>query len=690
MSAHRSPLSSSPLMEDTDEWDDNPRARTNPRINTETRAKEATTPPASASTRSGRVMSAYSEGLQSSSSSVSRQRTKTDTPKSDRTSNEKKGKKVVPVLRPEGRRSIENHQRREAEMMHLRTMGRIGELYMEGLSNPPAFPVNDKENEDESDGSASSREREHPDDENLKDVNSDGFIDVFSEIDLGVRQRTAHYYTGFNDSTVDDTPRYERNDAVTGRRDNIPSERVDRMAGSAVPNTVLRKNITQRRSHGHPKDRVSLGTSIPVSDLLSKKPIPRNRDIVYSSEVTREVEVAHEPPLPSRPATPPIPDFTRKDMRLDSPNPEANRRLQQLWVQKKEVEEDMQHALELGDEHHYRSLESQHANINSRMFEIRHAAMRPSKPDATTDTLTGWNYDGSSYVIYLAYQDRLIPWVVWSHIPVALLVQATVSALALSGIVVTPDEILLFHDNTLLDPVSGQMSDQPVLRDDIVSVYLTARGGINLTRNAQPRDGDGNTPHPDQNEHERSFQRNPQRHDPLRGHHIPNSGNHRNGNQRNDSHREGFSGNHRNGNQRNNSHRENFNRDQHVFSPSKPHQMMGGRNDYDGDRSSRSSSLNGEERDESLNTSRAHDKIKQNFKCPRFSGLTKDWKLWDKGFQRYLSIWDLDYVLQPDFFDEVPFPQSKIKDNKLVYLLYLRGCNSGITTSFFIYKTGSN
>jgi hypothetical protein len=43
--------------------------------------------------------------------------------------------------------------------------------------------------------------------------------------------------------------------------------------------------------------------------------------------------------------------------------------------------------------------------------------------------------------------------------------------------------------------------------------------------------------------------------------------------------------------------------------------------------------------------------------------------LWDKGFQRYLSIWDLDYVLNPDFFDEVPFPQTKIDDNKLVYYI---------------------
>jgi hypothetical protein len=86
------------------------------------------------------------------------------------------------------------------------------------------------------------------------------------------------------------------------------------------------------------------------------------------------------------------------------------------------------------------------------------------------------------------------------------------------------------------------------------------------------------------------------------------------------------------------------------------------------DKISNSGSVNGEDRESSA-TPRSHDKIKQNFKCPRFTGQTKDWKLWDKGFQRYLSIWDLDYVLNPDFFDEVPFPQSKIRDNKLVYYI---------------------
>jgi hypothetical protein len=67
--------------------------------------------------------------------------------------------------------------------------------------------------------------------------------------------------------------------------------------------------------------------------------------------------------------------------------------------------------------------------------------------------------------------------------------------------------------------------------------------------------------------------------------------------------------------------------------------------------------------------SKGHDKIKQSFKCPRFSGNAKDWKLWHKGFLRFLSIWDLDYVVDPSFFDELPLSVQKVHDNKMVYFI---------------------
>ena len=68
-----------------------------------------------------------------------------------------------------------------------------------------------------------------------------------------------------------------------------------------------------------------------------------------------------------------------------------------------------------------------------------------------------------------------------------------------------------------------------------------------------------------------------------------------------------------------------------------------------------------------VSVSRSQDKIKQTFKCPRFSGNAKDWKAWNKGFLRFLSIWDLEHVLDPSFFDELPLSSQKVSDNKLVY-----------------------
>jgi hypothetical protein len=67
--------------------------------------------------------------------------------------------------------------------------------------------------------------------------------------------------------------------------------------------------------------------------------------------------------------------------------------------------------------------------------------------------------------------------------------------------------------------------------------------------------------------------------------------------------------------------------------------------------------------------SRSYDKIRQSFKCPRFTGQPKDWKPWDKGFKRYLAIWELDYVLDPSFFDHLPLTFEQRRDNKLIYFV---------------------
>jgi hypothetical protein len=61
---------------------------------------------------------------------------------------------------------------------------------------------------------------------------------------------------------------------------------------------------------------------------------------------------------------------------------------------------------------------------------------------------------------------------------------------------------------------------------------------------------------------------------------------------------------------------------------------------------------------------RSYDRIRQSFKCPKFSGQAKEWKQWEKDFLRYLSIWELEYVLDPSFFDQLPLTPDKRRDNK--------------------------
>ena len=80
---------------------------------------------------------------------------------------------------------------------------------------------------------------------------------------------------------------------------------------------------------------------------------------------------------------------------------------------------------------------------------------------------------------------------------------------------------------------------------------------------------------------------------------------------------------------------------------------------------------------------RSYDKIRQNFKCPKFTGNARDWKVWDKGFWRYLSIWELEYVLDPSFFDVIPLSADRRRDNKLVYFIIEDSVqNSTLATSY--------
>ncbi len=70
-----------------------------------------------------------------------------------------------------------------------------------------------------------------------------------------------------------------------------------------------------------------------------------------------------------------------------------------------------------------------------------------------------------------------------------------------------------------------------------------------------------------------------------------------------------------------------------------------------------------------LGLSKSFDKLRQNFKCPKFTGQAKDWKLWNQGLMRFLSIWELDHVTDPDFFDELPLSSTQRRDNKMVFYI---------------------
>ncbi len=46
-----------------------------------------------------------------------------------------------------------------------------------------------------------------------------------------------------------------------------------------------------------------------------------------------------------------------------------------------------------------------------------------------------------------------------------------------------------------------------------------------------------------------------------------------------------------------------------------------------------------------------NSKLLSTFKLPKFDGVARSWKLWEKSFQRFLELHQLDYVLEEDFME---------------------------------------
>ncbi len=64
-----------------------------------------------------------------------------------------------------------------------------------------------------------------------------------------------------------------------------------------------------------------------------------------------------------------------------------------------------------------------------------------------------------------------------------------------------------------------------------------------------------------------------------------------------------------------------------------------------------------------------NSKLLASFKLPKFDGNARSWKAWDKAFQRFLGLHQLDQVLEEDFLLTVWAVQGARESNKIVFFL---------------------
>jgi hypothetical protein len=62
-------------------------------------------------------------------------------------------------------------------------------------------------------------------------------------------------------------------------------------------------------------------------------------------------------------------------------------------------------------------------------------------------------------------------------------------------------------------------------------------------------------------------------------------------------------------------------------------------------------------------------KLLSTFKLPKFDGVAQSWKLWEKSFQRFLGLHQLDYVLEEDFPEVLWVTPGAKAANKMVFFL---------------------
>jgi hypothetical protein len=64
-----------------------------------------------------------------------------------------------------------------------------------------------------------------------------------------------------------------------------------------------------------------------------------------------------------------------------------------------------------------------------------------------------------------------------------------------------------------------------------------------------------------------------------------------------------------------------------------------------------------------------NSKLLSTFKLPKFDGIAKSWKVWEKSFQRFLGFHQLDYVLEEDFPSILWVTPGARAANKMVFFL---------------------
>jgi hypothetical protein len=64
-----------------------------------------------------------------------------------------------------------------------------------------------------------------------------------------------------------------------------------------------------------------------------------------------------------------------------------------------------------------------------------------------------------------------------------------------------------------------------------------------------------------------------------------------------------------------------------------------------------------------------NSKLLSTFKLPKFDGVARSWKVWEKSFQRFLGLHQLDYVLEEDFPELLWVTPGAKAANKMVFFL---------------------